>query len=1014
MSEWNESGLKAAAGWKAFKDGKALHDTGMVAQAKTSPDGWTGSVREGKRVIRVGVKAPSNDRFEARCSCPENQATGAFCAHAVATGLALLGSKRPETKAVLATSPPARASAMVASLPKQALEVALPPNWADALSRGRLTATIRPAKQAVPDDADVMLLSWLAGQGLKAILGPLPLALDATRLPGFLGSLIGHSRISASERPILVSEGKRLELIPPKENKDVVDVGFARAPILLSGGEAWLLSGDEISRLGSGPMPEDLAALVRESSSGRPVRLPLRELLRRGPVWEDWLAVPEGSWLGEFRLTPAPVSFRLQLDGSLQQLEAKLSARYEGLPALVPGQPDERHFPRQAEGIWLTQNLAAEFEALAMLRAAGFAEKGDSPGVFQLRGESAVLEFLAHRLPELKGSWEISEGDRFKSAHRSVAVVRPQLKVLGSGEDWLAFDYEFQADDGSVVSRAEVLQWLHSGRSKPVGGGKKLVLDQEAAELTESLFSELEIHQEQGHFVGPKALESIIEELSKNDLNYLSFSEKRLKKKGALASTLADGVGGMLRPYQREGIDWLNDRLARFGGALLADDMGLGKTLQTIAAIEQVFADAEAGGSALVIAPTSLLGNWKAEFQRFAPSRSLRVLHGSSRETEQKRVTSDDVIVTSYGTLARDLAWHLKQDYRVVAVDEASLMRNPDTDHAKAIAKLRAKRRIALTGTPVENGVRDLWSIFRFIQPGWLGSREQFQERYEAPLQQTPRPSAPLERLRLKASPFLLRRTKEEVAADLPSKLIIDEWCDLSSDQRQIYRDLLGEGGKRVDETRRSAGSGAARLQLLTALLRLRQTCCDLALLKNERLEKLSIERRSAKLQRLLEIAQEAVLGNHRMLVFSQFQTQLQEIEKQLNGLGIDSLRLDGQTRNRQGLVDRFQKSDGPPVFLISLKAGGYGLNLTAADTVVHFDPWWNPAAEAQATDRAHRIGQTRPVTVYRLLTRGTVEEKVVRLQASKRELANATFDESGFSDASGLSDQDLRELLAG
>ncbi|HEY8961501.1 MAG TPA: DEAD/DEAH box helicase, partial [Luteolibacter sp.] len=1006
MSEWNESGLKTAAGWKAFKDGKALHDTGMVTQAKTSPDGWTGSVREGKRVIRVGVKAPSNDRLEARCSCSENQATGAFCAHAVATGLALLGSRRPEIKTAVPSSG-ARLPVVQEALPKQALEVVLPPNWSDALSRGRLTVTVRPAKQAVPDDADVALLEWLAGQGLKAIQGPLPLALDAVRLPGFLAGLIGHSRVSAGEKSVLVSEGKRLEVVLPEEKEDILNLRFARAPLLLPGGVAWLLSGSEIARLGPGPLPEDLAVLMRESGSGRPVRLALRELLRRGPAWEDWIAVPEGSWLGEFRLIPASVSFRLRLDGSLQQLEAKLSAHYDGLPALVPGKPDEHHFPRQAAGIWFTQNLAAEFEALATLRGAGFFEKADSPGQYQLRGESTVLEFLAHRLPELKERWEVSEGDRFKSAHRSVAVVRPQLKVLGSGEDWLAFDYEFHADDGSVVSRAEVLQWLRSGRSNPVRGGKKLVLDQEAAELTESLFSELEIHQEQGRFIGPKALESIIQELGKN--NRKQSIERHLGDFDSLSlpSTLGGGVGELLRGYQRQGIGWLHDRLTRFGGALLADDMGLGKTLQTIVAIEQVFAEGEGNGPALVIAPTSLLGNWKAEFQRFAPERSLRVLHGASREAEQKRVTDEDVIVTSYGTLARDLAWHLKREYRVVAVDEASLMRNPDTDHAKAIAKLRSKRRIALTGTPVENGVRDLWSIFRFIQPGWLGSREQFQERYEAPLQQTPRPVAPLERLRLKASPFLLRRTKEEVAADLPSKLIIDEWCDLSNDQRQIYRDLLGEGGKRVDETRQSAGAGAARLQLLTALLRLRQTCCDLALLKNERLGKLSIERRSAKLQRLLEIAEEAVLGNHRMLVFSQFQTQLQEIEKQLKALGIDSFRLDGQTRNRQDLVDRFQKADGPPVFLISLKAGGYGLNLTAADTVVHFDPWWNPAAEAQATDRAHRIGQTRPVTVYRLLTRGTVEEKVVRLQASKRELANATFDESGFSDASGLSDQD-------
>ncbi|MEI7929553.1 MAG: DEAD/DEAH box helicase, partial [Verrucomicrobiales bacterium] len=275
-----------------------------------------------------------------------------------------------------------------------------------------------------------------------------------------------------------------------------------------------------------------------------------------------------------------------------------------------------------------------------------------------------------------------------------------------------------------------------------------------------------------------------------------------------------------------------------------------------------------------------------------------------------------------------------------------------------------------------------------------------------------PRPKSTLERLRLKTSPFILRRTKEEVASDLPSKLIIDDYCELSSDQRQIYRDILGEGGKRIDEIQKSAGSGAARMQMLTTLLRLRQVCCDLALLKNDRLSALAIERRSAKLERLLERVNEAVIGSHRMLVFSQFQTQLQEIQKKLSERQIDTFLLDGSTRNRQDLVDQFQKPSGPPVFLISLKAGGYGLNLTAADTVVHFDPWWNPAAEAQATDRAHRIGQNRPVTVYRLLTRGTVEEKVVQLQANKRELANATFDESGQGEPTGWSESDLFDLL--
>jgi SNF2 family DNA or RNA helicase len=415
----------------------------------------------------------------------------------------------------------------------------------------------------------------------------------------------------------------------------------------------------------------------------------------------------------------------------------------------------------------------------------------------------------------------------------------------------------------------------------------------------------------------------------------------------------------------------------------------------------------------LVLATTSLLGNWQAEFGKFAPGRKVRILHGSARDKEREKVADGEVLITSYGTLARDLAWHLKREYRAVVLDEASLIRNPDTDHAKAAAKLRSAHRIALTGTPVENGVRDLWSVFRFLQPGWLGSRESFKERYEAPIAAGEGRAAVMERLRLKVSPFLLRRTKEQVAPELPSKIVIDEFCDLSPDQTAVYRELLIEGRKRVETMSDSGNQGAARMRMLTALLRLRQTCCDLALLGNDRLNQLLTTRRSAKLQRLLELLEEAINGDHRILVFSQFQKQLLEIEKCVSERGWSSLRLDGQTRNRQALVDRFQSPDGPPVFLISLKAGGYGLNLTAADTVIHFDPWWNPAAEAQATDRAHRIGQTRPVTVYRLLTRGTVEEKVVRLQAGKRELAGA-IDESGSGDAVGWSDQDLEALLRG
>lgn len=1016
MPNWTESDLKAASGWKAFKDGKSLFESGQISQAKSSPEGWTGAVKAGSRLIRHSVKVPAPGHFEVKCSCPENQTTGAICAHAVATGLSLVTQRStvsaPGSASEMALSPrstPARPNTV------PAFSLKLPPNWRDSLSRGRLTVTVAIDPAASPEPADVRLADWLILQGVTSLAKPIPLSLDPARLSGFLVTLCDHPRFLSGTEPITLSQGRMLALGQPVREGEFALLKAIETIISIDQQFA-ALSDSAISLLGAGAPPTDLAPYFQDWMSGRAAKVPLKLLLRRAPVWEDWIVLPDDSWLGRLRLTPAVPRFELSLDGNLQQLQARLSVRYFDLPPLVPGDFDDPHFPRPGtDGSWQVRDTVLEMEALATLSTAGFIPKDARTGIYLLQSESAILNFCAHRLPELRSRWTIEESPRVQKTAGSIQAVRPKFEILGSGQDWLAFDYSFQTDAGIEVSRAEVLQWLRSGRSsKTTPGGRTLVLDQEATELLDPLLSELEIRQEDGHFIGPKAIEELVTEFRNKSLK-AKTSNVFQKYSEPLSTTLAAGTADLLRPYQRDGISWLSDRLERFGGALLADDMGLGKTLQTIAAIERVFelsSGDSAHGPVLIVTPTSLLGNWRAEFQRFAPGRTIRILHGAQRDAERNRITDQDVIVTSFGTLARDLAWHLGREYRLVAVDEASLMRNPDTDHAKAISKLRSKRRIALSGTPVENGVRDLWSIFRFIQPGWLGSLADFKDRYEAPLQEVPRPKAMLERLRLKTSPFILRRTKEEVASDLPSKLIIDDYCELSADQRQIYRDILGEGGKRIDEIRKSAGSGAARMQMLTTLLRLRQVCCDLALLKNDRLSALAIERRSAKLERLLERLNEAALGNHRVLVFSQFQTQLQKIREKLSGGQIDSFLLDGSTRNRQQLVDEFQKPTGPPVFLISLKAGGYGLNLTAADTVVHFDPWWNPAAEAQATDRAHRIGQNRPVTVYRLLTRGTVEEKVVQLQASKRELANATFDESGQGEPVGWSESELFDLL--
>jgi superfamily II DNA or RNA helicase len=889
----------------------------------------------------------------------------------------------------------------------------LPLNWRDALKRGKFAATLAVATGCEISLADDRLNAWLAKESVvrKEILS---LSLDGPQVPAFLEALAEHPRLAAGKDRLLIQirSGERLRLSESNHRQDQVQLvpDPEAGPWLEIGGSFWQIGEDSVVRVGEGKIPLDLATALGELAQGKSVEIPSQRFFNHLDSWQEWLHFPEGSWLDSLHFVQAGAVFELSLEGSLQHLEAQLRVRYGSAPPVPPGLGKVDGLPRLLGDHCEVRDLAREEKAATRLARAGFEVENFSSGRWVMKGESSILGFLTQSLPVLRQEWTVIEGERFAHVQQQVAVVSPKIEILGSGEDWLSFDLSFQTSDGVAIPAAEVRRLLRAGNGAGGSlGGRRLVISDDIANVIDPLFSDLDLRQENGHFLASARSGELIREIR----NKINKSQNASDSGVSFTFDSPATLQAELRPYQALGAGWMFDRVQRFGGALLADDMGLGKTVQTIALIERLFADAaKDSGVVMVVATASLLGNWRAEFARFAPARRVRILHGASRDTEREKVQAGEVILTSYGTLARDLAYHLKRDYRAVVVDEASLMRNPDTDHAKAVSKLRATSRIALTGTPIENGIKDLWSIFRFIQPGWLGGREDFKDRYELPLAAGESPGAVIERLRLKISPFLLRRTKEQVAPELPSKLFIDEFCDLSPDQQSVYKELLIEGRKRVDAIADSGNKGAARMQMLTALLRLRQTCCDLALLGNERFNQLLVARRSAKLQRLLELVEEAVAGNHRMLIFSQFQKQLVEIEKSISERGWASLRLDGQSRNRQQLVDKFQRADGPPVFLISLKAGGYGLNLTAADTVVHFDPWWNPAAEAQATDRAHRIGQTRPVTVYRLLTRGTVEEKVVRLQAKKRELASA-IDENGSGDAAGWSMDDLESMLS-
>jgi SNF2 family DNA or RNA helicase len=407
------------------------------------------------------------------------------------------------------------------------------------------------------------------------------------------------------------------------------------------------------------------------------------------------------------------------------------------------------------------------------------------------------------------------------------------------------------------------------------------------------------------------------------------------------------------------------------------------------------------------VAPTSVVPNWIKELTKFAPSLKAVSWHGGDRKDRKDEVDSADVIITSYALLRRDEAMLSKMKLRYAILDEAQHIKNPHSATAKAAKRLVTDRRLALSGTPIENRLSEIWSIFEFVSPGLLGPLDKFEERYARPIDGGDAKAAA--RLRATIHPFILRRTKSEVLKDLPEKIESDTLCELTGEQGSLYAAVLKEVRQQVLGEVEKQGLGKAHLQILAGLTKLRQAACDPRLLG---LPKKFTDEDSGKLSALRELLATCVEGGHRVLVFSQFVSMLTLIRAALKEDGIAYEYLDGSTKDRQARVDSFQDPAGPPVFLISLKAGGSGLNLTAADTVIHFDPWWNPAVEDQATDRAHRIGQTRVVTTYRLIARGTIEEKILELGGKKRELVGAVLSED-VGGAKKITKGDLEALFA-
>jgi hypothetical protein len=604
--------------------------------------------------------------------------------------------------------------------------------------------------------------------------------------------------------------------------------------------------------------------------------------------------------------------------------------------------------------------------------------------------------------------------------------LKPRLVVKGSGIDWLAVSAEWEAE-GLKLSKAD-LERLAAATSRfvklPNSGWVEL--DTGAVQGAHEAMAEMGV---EGLIAVPQKVGmEHVAHLDEGELSRFSDSpeakalrERVREFKGVPSVELPKGLQAELRPYQKDGFDFLCHLTHIRLGGILADDMGLGKTLQTLAWLAWLKEQNKKNHKpSLVICPASVLHNWQREAERFTPDLKVLVLEsGAARHNLRKQIPQNDLIVTNYALLRRDLEELQKFSFRAVILDEAQFIKNPGAQVSRSVKQVKSEFRLALTGTPLENRLLDLWSIVDFIQPGYLGNQEQFADTYEprspaadetAPVEQAARGEKTesvqriaRKRLSARLRPLLLRRLKKHVAKDLPDRIEERLDCPLGEEQRKLYLAELRRSRDQVMKAVETQGINKSKMHVLAALTRLRQICCHPSLVGSDTA--------SGKTDTLFELLDPLVADGQKVLVFSQFVQMLQLLEKECRARQITTHVLTGQTKDRQQVVSEFQADNSPGVFLLSLRAAGTGLNLTNASYVVLYDPWWNPAVEAQAIDRSHRIGQTQTVNAYRLIAPGTVEEKIWELQQSKARTIADVLGEEGF--ARSLTTMDLEYLFA-
>lgn len=983
--ELSEKSLMEMAGWKVMKEARGTWRAGVVKEPTFQNGVLEGRVPGAGKSGKARLVIRSGSDVDNECGCYAARKMGVVCAHVVAVGLEVLDpqAQPKEEQQAPAVTPeisdrwPQWTIEEVEGARPVRLRVMLPLNLEKSWQSGQLMVGVSVENL---DSEDEVMLSALTGSEVlfvgeadAAVLEVLQ-ALMPQDVPGvgflgrneFLGlldGLGGHGRVAFGKKQQVRVEvrGRRLPLVV---KQDRVKVDFSQGAAFVEKEKAWWLADGRLWPIGVG-LPEGLERVWAAGLTLEGAARSRDELAACFDLSDIEASLPQVQ-------APRVV---LTLEGSLSHLEAELEFVYE---------ESSRSYLKDEE---------AEAEARRFLRDWGF-EKGR--GTFVLREKGAIARFHVYGRPKVPSHWQVREGERFRHAASQVVEVTPEVEFTSSGEDWFGVSVGYRSSNGNALAAAEVRRIFQGGEGgqRTLPDGRVVVMEEEVAREVEELQRDLDGQQTGGGKMRVSAAQAGYLQEAVRDGVLKAVGEEPWSR-DEYEWDLGPGEK-ILRDYQRVGVDWML-KLASLGmGGILADDMGLGKTLQTLTFLYAT------GGQSLVVCPSSLVSNWVEEAAKFFPQMKALAIEGPKRKKIlQEQGEKADILVTSYALLRQDSGVWRNWGFTSVILDEAQTIKNPEAQVSKAAFGLSGENRFALTGTPVENSVKDLWSIMNFVQPGYLGQRADFAERYEKPLAKGDEPALRA-RLSRRLRPMLLRRLKSEVATELPEKIEQVRYVELGKRQREVYEAILRESRQRVSD----AEGGAKRMIALTALLRLRQACCDL------RLTGLQEEEAGAKLRLLEELLAEAVAGGHRVLVFSQFVQFLQAMVPMLAERGWRSCYLDGSTKNRGEVVKRFQENEDIPVFLISLKAGGVGLNLTAADTVIHVDPWWNPAVEAQATDRAYRIGQERVVTSYKLIARGTVEEKILSLQEKKRGLIESLVD--GEVGSAGVSEGEVMEILEG